>query len=76
MQHLKAIPPKSTPNRKTYLNNDLLTYIHIFVQHVAIGMPLQLYDGPFTAIKSTDKHSTIWWNNHEEVSFETQSSIH
>ena len=68
MQHLKATPPRSTANRKTYVNNDLLTCTHVFVRHDAIRKPLQQpYDGPFTVIKRTDKHFTIQRNNHEEV---------
>ena len=68
MQHLKATPPKSTANRKTYVNNDLLTCTHVFVRHDAMRKPLlQPYDGPFTVIKCTDKHFTIQRNNHEEV---------
>ena len=68
MQHLKATPPRSTANRKTYVNNDLLTCTHVFVRHDAIRKPLQQpYDGPFAVIKRTDKHFTIQRNNHEEV---------
>ena len=31
MQQLKANPTRSTANRKTYVNNDLLTCTHVFV---------------------------------------------
>lgn len=68
MQQLKAIPPRSTANRKTYMNNDLLTCTHVFVGHNTIRKPLQQqYDGPFTVIKCTDKNFTIQRNNHKEV---------
>ena len=68
MQQLKAIPPRSTANRKTYVNNDLLTCTHVFVWHDAIHKPLQQqYDGSFTVIKCTDKNFTIARNNQEEV---------
>ena len=68
MQHLKAIPPRATHNRQTYVHNDLLNCTHVFVRHDAIRKPLQQpYDGPFPVIKRTDKHFTIQINNREDI---------
>ena len=68
MQHLKAIPPRATHNRQTYVHNDLLNCTHVFVRHDAIRKPLQQpYDGPFPVIKRTDKHFTIQINNRDNI---------
>ena len=68
VQRLKAIPPRVTTNRNTYVSNDLLECSHVFIQHDAICKPLQQpYDEPFPVIKCTDKHFTIHMNNHDEV---------
>ena len=68
MQQLKAIPPRATTNRNTYLSDDLHNCSHVFVRHDAISKPLQQpYDGPFPVIKCTDKHFTVHMNNCDEV---------
>ena len=68
MQQLKAIPPRVTNSRNTYVSNDLLNCSHVFVRHDATRKPFQQpYDGPFPILKRSDKHFTITRNNHDEV---------
>ena len=63
MQHLKTLktsPPRHPANRKTYLENSLRDYTHVFIQNAPNRPPLaSAYSGPYCVLSKHGKPSTI-----------------
>ena len=68
MSSLRAVPPRSHPDRTFYVNPDLFLESHVFVRHDAVRKPLQApYDGPYHVINRTKKHFTLDISGKQEI---------
>ena len=67
MQRMHLSPPKQPTNNDGNIPKGLATATHVFIRKDTVRKPLQPpYDGPFFAVKRTDKHYMVDINGRKD----------
>ena len=67
MQRMHLSPPKQPTNNDGNIPKGLATATHVFIRQDTVRKPLQPpYDGPFFAVKRTDKHYMVDINGRKD----------